>query len=89
MKCKTFLKKCCIIFLETVKEGFNLNNNRENNAERLIELRLSQFMSRQEFAELINVSINTYRSWETGRRKCPDFVISMIEKIIELNEKRV
>lgn len=67
-----------------MKEGFNLNDNRENNAERLIELRLSQFMSRQEFADLINVSVNTYRSWEIGRRKCPDFVISMIERIIEL-----
>lgn len=65
-----------------------MNNNRENNAEKLIELRLSQFMSRQEFADLINVSVNTYRSWETGKRKCPDFAISMIKKIIRLNEKR-
>lgn len=65
-----------------------MKNNRETNVERLIELRLSQFKSQKEFANLINVSVNTYRSWETGKRKCPDFVIPMIEKIIELDKKR-
>ncbi len=64
-------------------------NNKENNTEKLIELRISQLMTQKEFADLINVSVNTYRSWETGKRKCPDFAILMIEKIIKLNEKRV
>lgn len=48
------------------------------------EIRESTGMNKKEFAEYFGIPYRTLQDWELGNRKAPDYVYSMIGKIIEL-----
>lgn len=46
-------------------------------------------LSQLEFAEKYNIPVATIRDWEQGRRKCPVYVVELLNFKVEydLNEK--
>lgn len=44
------------------------------------ELRTAAKMSQREFSEYLGVPVRTLQKWETGERTPPDYVVSMIER---------
>lgn len=44
-------------------------------------------MTTKEFAEHFGIPYNTVRQWVKGERKCPEYVISMLQKLIECDTK--
>lgn len=57
----------------------------ENNyAERLFNLRKKSGMGAREFAAHFGITYNTYAQWESGRREPSAHIITMIERIVEL-----
>ena len=52
------------------------------------ELRKSTGMSRAAFAKEFGIPYRTLEDWEAGRRKAPEYVYTMIERIIELTDMR-
>lgn len=48
------------------------------------ELRNKTKLSQTQFAKRFNIPVATLRDWEQGRRKPPDYVIEMINKILNL-----
>lgn len=47
------------------------------------KLKNSLSMTTKEFAEHFGIPYNTVRQWVNGERKCPEYVISMLQKLIE------
>ena len=47
------------------------------------KLKNSLSMTTKEFAEHFGIPYNTVRQWVKGERKCPEYVISMLQKLIE------
>ncbi len=43
------------------------------------ELRETSGMTRPEFAKYFDIPYRTVQSWELGERKCPDYVLKLIE----------
>lgn len=54
---------------------------------KLKELRESVNMTQKEFADKFNIPLSTYFHWEQGMRKPPIYVVTMIETIIDLEER--
>lgn len=50
-------------------------------------LRHSLGLSQQEFANHFGIPVATIKDWEQGRRSPPEYVLNMIEKIIEYEKK--
>lgn len=48
------------------------------------ELREGLGLSQSKFAEKFYLSVRTLQNWEQGYRETPEYVIKLIEKIIEL-----
>ena len=53
--------------------------------EKLIKEELN--LTIKEFANLYEIPYNTVRQWYNGKRTAPQYIIKMIEKIIELESK--
>ena len=51
------------------------------------EIRGSLGLSQSKFAKKFHINISTLQNWEQGRRQVPDYVIYLINKIIELENK--
>ena len=47
------------------------------------ELRAQTGMSQSQFAELLGIPVRSLQGWETGRRTPPDYVITMMEQILQ------
>ena len=47
------------------------------------KLRNSLSMTTKDFAEHFGIPYNTVRQWVNGERKAPEYVISMLQKLIE------
>ncbi len=45
------------------------------------EIRESMGMSRAEFSRVYNIPIRTLEDWEAGRRKCPEYVVSLLRRV--------
>ena len=43
------------------------------------ELRTASGMSQSQFAEYFGIPLDTLQNWEQGRRKCPDYLLDLIE----------
>lgn len=54
---------------ESIDEGYN----------ELKVLRERSGMSQSQFAEYLNIPKATIQNWEQGRRKCPQYLIDLIE----------
>lgn len=48
------------------------------------EIRESTGMNKKEFVEYFDIPYRTLQDWESGKRNAPEYVYSMISKIIEL-----
>ena len=64
----------------------NLIFKEENNMT-IKELRLKLNMSQSKFAKKFNIPVGTLAHWEQGVRTPPDYIIFMIDKIIDLENK--
>lgn len=51
------------------------------------ELRKKTGLSQSMFAQKFHIGIRTLQSWECGARKAPGYVVFMIARIIDLEEK--
>lgn len=49
------------------------------------ELRKQSGMSQKQFADYLEIPVATIRNWEQGRRVPPDYVISLISKVLDKN----
>lgn len=45
------------------------------------EIRENTGMSRAEFSRVYNIPIRTLEDWEAGRRKCPEYVVSLLRRV--------
>ena len=43
------------------------------------DLRIQSGMSQSQFAEYFGIPLDTLQNWEQGRRKCPDYLLDLIE----------
>lgn len=57
-------------------------------AESIRALRKGTGLSQSDFAEQYNIPVATIRDWEQGRRKCPEYMIELLEYKIK-NEKEI
>lgn len=55
--------------------------------ERLKELRKKLGLSQAKFAEKFGIPIRTIQDWEYGKREVRSYIVDMIHKIIELENK--
>ena len=55
---------------------------------KLKQIRLEKGLTQKEFSELTNVPFRTIQNWETGQRKCPEYVEKLlIDKFTQINYK--
>lgn len=52
------------------------------------EMRILTGLSQQKFGDSLGVPLRTVQSWEAGERKCPDYVIKLIEYYLK-HEKMI
>lgn len=76
-----------------VRDGVHLNATNEefvtiSNADALKFLRSRSGLSQTEFAQKFYIPAQTYSQWEAGRRNPPEYVIEMINHILEEEELR-
>ena len=53
----------------------------------IIEIREKAKMSRKQFVEYFNIPYRTVQDWELGNRKCPDYLIELIEYKLKKENK--
>ena len=58
-----------------------------NSNERLRNIRNKTGLSQARFSEKFRIPVRTYEQWEAGSRKPPDYVICMIERLIEIESE--
>ena len=46
------------------------------------QLRETTGLTQSEFAAFLNLPLRTLQGWEQGRRQAPEYVVSMIERIL-------
>ena len=51
------------------------------------ELREKTGLSQSQFADYLEIPVATIRNWEQGRRVPPDYVISLIGKVLNVDTK--
>lgn len=65
----------------------NLKRSNMDDKERLKELRKVTGLSQVKFAEKFGIPIRTIQDWEYGKREVRSYVVDMMYKIIELENK--
>ena len=45
------------------------------------EIRENTGMNRADFSKVYNIPIRTLEDWEAGRRKCPEYVVSLLRRV--------
>lgn len=55
--------------------------------ERLKELRKELGLSQAKFAEKFGIPVRTIQDWEYGKREIRSYIVNMMYKIIELENK--
>ena len=53
----------------------------------ILELRQKTGLSQSQFAKRFHLNVRTVQTWEQGTRKTPDYVIWLITRVIESEEK--
>ncbi len=46
------------------------------------EIREKTGMSRAEFSRVYNIPVRTLEDWEAEKRKCPDYVVSLLQRVV-------
>lgn len=52
--------------------------------QRVRERRKALKQTQKQFAEQLEIPLGTYREWEQGRRKPPEYLIKLILKVTEI-----
>ena len=53
----------------------------------ILELRKQTGLSQSQFAKKFHLSIRAVQSWEQGKRNTPEYVLYMVQKILEYEER--
>ena len=65
----------------------SVNDNKKGEAMMTVkELRVKTGLSQSRFADRFGIPIRSVQHWEQGRQDPPSYVVSMIERILELEE---
>lgn len=51
------------------------------------EIRERSGLTQKQFSQKYNIPVDTLQNWEQGRRKCPAYVITLLEIAIERKDK--
>ena len=51
----------------------------------ILELRKQTGLSQSQFAKEFHINLKTLQSWEQGWRNTPEYVLYMLQKILELS----
>ena len=51
-------------------------------------LREKHNLSRKQFTEMFNIPYRTLQDWELGNRKCPDYLLALIEYKLEKEKEQ-
>lgn len=51
---------------------------------RIKALRERHGLSREQFCNAFEIPYRTLQSWELGTRSCPDYVVNMIDQLLQL-----
>lgn len=54
----------------------------------ILELRKQTGLSQSQFAKEFHIQLKTLQSWEQGWRNTPEYILYMIQKILELEERK-
>lgn len=46
------------------------------------EMRIMLGLSQSEFAKKYNIPVNSIQNWEQGQRKCPEYVLKLLERAV-------
>lgn len=65
----------------------DLKRSNMDDKERLKELRKELGLSQAKFAEKFGIPIRTIQDWEYGKREIRSYIVNMMYKIIELENK--
>ena len=53
------------------------------------EARLNAGFTQKEVSDLLGIPLRTIENWETGKRKCPDYVERLVvDKLIDLCKEK-
>ena len=56
-------------------------------AMKIIELRKRTGLSQSKFANRFHLNVRTVQQWEREARKAPDYVVWLIERVMDLEEQ--
>ncbi|MFQ7618330.1 helix-turn-helix domain-containing protein [[Clostridium] scindens] len=52
------------------------------------EMRELLGLSRAAFSRIYKIPVRTLEDWEAGRRKCPDYVLYLLERCVKEDKKK-
>lgn len=52
------------------------------------EMRKYLGMSRADFSRSYNIPIRTLEDWESGKRKAPEYVTRLLERIVKIDKEK-
>ena len=61
---------------------YDMNNQESELIMTIKELRSKTGLSQHKFGEKYHISFKNIQNWEQGQRKCPDYVIYLLNRII-------
>ena len=47
------------------------------------EIRIMSGLNRAEFSRKYEIPVRSLENWESGARKCPDYVIKLLERVVK------
>lgn len=53
------------------------------------EIRTSMELSQQQFADYFEIPVKTIRDWEQGRRKPPDYIPKLLDRVCRVEEEKL
>jgi len=51
------------------------------------EMRCLLEVSRADFSRMYKIPVRTLEDWESGRRKCPDYVMHLLERCVIVDKQ--
>ena len=52
------------------------------------EIREMTGLNQTQFAKKFDIPLRTYQNWEGGRRNPPEYVLAMLQKLVEMEYKK-
>lgn len=62
-------------------------NKKHSPVSKIYYLRMKTGLTQKEFAEKYHFTVRSVSNWETNSRQCPEYVLYLLEKVIELESK--